>query len=94
MGVHTGVSPACCYSGPPPTGRKAQGMVNALQTSFVMPVDNNSPFPESFFSYELLGVPALLFKLWCSLLVACQVSSIYLLLQRTASMVSGLSASE
>ena len=59
-------------------------MVNAVQLSFVMPDDMNSPFPRSFFSFKLLGVSALAFKMWCSLLIGCQVASIYLLLNHAA----------
>ena len=59
-------------------------MVNTIQTCFVMPDDNNSPFPQSFFSYNLLGVPALVFKVWCTFLIACHVRSLYLLLTSTA----------
>lgn len=58
-------------------------MLNTIQTSVAANIKHDredSPFPASFFSFKILRVPGLIFKVWCSFLAGCQATSLVLLL--------------
>ena len=54
-------------------------LVCAIQTSLVQEKDNTNPFPNSIMGWEVCGIPGLVFKIWCTFLIICQIVSVILL---------------